>query len=206
MRKTTRRRGRAGSSPRRSSLTAGAGACAVLIRAGRPPASAGPRGAAPLIPIPKTTQRRSQAGSSPIRSSPTAGAAAWAAFPLAAPDRRPLGRHQQSSQLLLLPAAPLPRSRGRSGAGRLANVYGRSSAQGVRLLPIWWVWQRTAQATQGHRVLLTLTTEVSEVQNRVVRSRAVVYRRWMTGCRLLLREPAAAAECQRHTRSSTSAV
>ena len=151
MRKTTRRRGRAGSSPRRSSLTAGAGACAVLIRAGRPQ-SAGPHGAAHLIPIPKTTQRRSRAGSSPIRSSPNGGAAAWAASPrAAAADRhRPLAevprarrRHQRSSQLSrrapsVLRAAPLPRvvtrgvrpllSRRRPPLVRPAQQRSRSSA------------------------------------------------------------------------------
>mmetsp|Transcript_10079 Transcript_10079/g.31319 ORF Transcript_10079/g.31319 Transcript_10079/m.31319 type:complete len:216 (+) Transcript_10079:530-1177(+) len=118
MRKTTRRPGRAGSSPRRSSPSAGAAACAVSICAARPPATRPPPPRHP-IPIPKTTQRRSQAGSSPIPSSPTAGAAAWAAFPQAAPDRhRPLAprarRHQQSSQLSrrapsVLRSAPLPR-------------------------------------------------------------------------------------------------
>ena len=161
MRKTTRRRGRAGSSPRRSSLTAGAAACAVSIGAGRPPATRPPP-PRPPIPIPKTTQRRSRAGSSPIRSSPNGGAAAWAAFPQAAPDRhRPLAsrparpeaprarRHQQSSQLSrrapsLLPAAPLPRVVHRSS---------RAAAQGVRLLPIWWVRQRTATSDEGTKRL-----------------------------------------------------
>ena len=38
------------------------------------------------------------------------------------------------------------------------------------------VWQRTAQATQGTVRLSRLATEVDEVQNRVVRSRAVVLR------------------------------
>ena len=128
MRKT-RRRGRAGSSPRRSSLTAGAVACAVSIGAGRAPATRPPP-PRPPIQIPKTTQRRSRAGSNPIRSSPNGGAAAWTAFPLAAAEERlvrpacarryrsPRARHQRSSQLLLLPAAPLPRSRGRSGDSR----------------------------------------------------------------------------------------
>ena len=111
---------RVGSSPRRSSPSAGAAACAVSIGAARPPATRPPP-PHPPNPIPKTTQRRSQAGSSPIRSSPTAGAAAWAAIPRAAAGERlvrpacairyrsPRARHQRSSQLLLLPADPLPR-------------------------------------------------------------------------------------------------
>ena len=111
---------RVGSSPRRSSPSAGAAACAVSIGAGRPRATRPPP-PHPPNPIPKTTQRRSQAGSSPIRSSPNAGAAAWAAIPRAAAGERlvrpacairyrsPRARHQRSSQLLLLPADPLPR-------------------------------------------------------------------------------------------------
>ena len=38
-----------------------------------------------------------------------------------------------------------------------------AAAQGVRL-PIWWVWQRTAQATKGTVRLSRIATEVSEVQ------------------------------------------
>ena len=55
------------------------------------------------------------------------------------------------------------------------------------------------QATQGTEALSPLATEISEVQNRVVRSRAVVYASVRPP---LLGEQAAAAECQRYARSN----
>ena len=217
----------------------------MLIRAGRPPA-AGPRKAAPLIPIPKATQRRSRAGSSPIRSSPNGGAAAWAAFPRTAADRRrPLAsrparpeaprarRHQQSSQLSrrapsLLPAAPLPRVASalalvappkcmaalrvtlrwllasRAASVRFYRVVAHRFVRPAALKEfgclLWWVGVAAlTNVTQGTARLSRLATEVNEGQNRVVRSRAVVY----------VSRPGARActvECQRYARSSTSAL
>ena len=195
MRKTTRRPGRAGSSPRRSSLTAGAVACAVSIGAGRAPATRPPP-PRPPIQIPKTTQRRSQAGSSPIRSFRTAGEAAWAAFPRAAPDRRrPLAsrparpetlqarRHQQSSQLLLLPAAPLPGSRGRSGDSRSSAPYGGCGSADT--------------SDAGHRGPLTARDRDQRGAKPSCTQPCCPLR--YAGCPPLLGEQAAAAECQRYT-------
>ena len=197
MRKTTRRPGRAGSSPRRSSPSAGAAACAVSICAARPPATRPPPPRHP-IPIPKTTQRRSQAGSSPIPSSPTAGAAAWGAFPRAAPDRRrPLAsrparpetpqarRHQQSSQLLLLPAAPLrfvlrPQR-------QLKGVVGGSAPRKRRRAP---------SASNGSR---------QRSARRKTDTYAAVLSFYASVEPPLPGEQAAAAECQRYTRSGASA-
>ena len=80
--------------------------------------------------------------------------------------------------------------RGRSGDARSSAAY----LVGVAA-------HRTSDA--GTVRLSRIATEVSEVQNRVVRSRAVVYASWMPP---LPGEQAAVAECQRYARSSASAA